>query len=300
MRRRVSSPTIADIWIDESGAVSHWLLLLNGIPSPEERVIASDLLLWQHCVAGPDAQARVLPSSERELFGYASQRFRVTAPPVLLVSGDPLFSQYLRVDAALLARLSTPADGLQKFIGTIHWELMNGCSIEVLAANLAKEEFWNTMKVMFKEAKGLFSIEITNGKCRGGHALAGGSMRASVRADLGEVHPQSCRLGSYFYDVPPWRFRYSGLHPPSHTQQFSDIHRRSQPCSIRTNRSSSSPEPCVIDSPRGNQTRGLYAQTSPIFTRSTLLAQSDRSAVIRWPNHATMFRAIHSCVLSWR
>ena len=154
------SPTIHDIWHDEGVAISHWVLLLNGINSSEEHRLASELCLWRGCFAGPDARVRCIQSSERAIFAFTSKMFSVTAPPALLVGDDPLFTRYLKIDGGLLSRLTEHENGLHRFLTKVHTALLHGQSIEDLATQLATEQFWRAMKILYAETKGLFSIQI--------------------------------------------------------------------------------------------------------------------------------------------
>lgn len=157
------SPTINDIWHDNAASISHWVLLLNGINNSDEHRLASELLIWQECFAGPDARARCIQTSERTMFTFSSRYFGVTSPPVLFISGDPLFTRYLKIDAALVSRLAEKENGLQQFFTKIHTAFLHGQSVEEIGVDLATDQFWHAMKIIYKETKGLFSIQIKAG-----------------------------------------------------------------------------------------------------------------------------------------
>jgi hypothetical protein len=160
---RLTTPSINDIWHDNQASISHWVLLLNGINNADEHRLASELLVWQGCFAGPDARVRCIQTSERNMFAFSSRHFGVTSPPVLFISGDLLFTRNLKIDTALLARLAEKENGLQRFFTKIHTAFLHGQSVEDIATELATDQFWHAMKIIYKETKGLFSIQIKAG-----------------------------------------------------------------------------------------------------------------------------------------
>jgi hypothetical protein len=157
-----SKPTIDNIWHADRAAVSHWLLLLNGINNADEQRLAQGLLFWREFFGGPDARIRCVQSSERDCFRFASAYFQVTSPPALIVSDDPRFTRGLKIDGPLLAKLGETDGALQRFLTKIHTQILQQRSIEEIERELTTEKFWNTVKVVYKETKGFFSIQISN------------------------------------------------------------------------------------------------------------------------------------------
>jgi hypothetical protein len=157
---RVFSPDIQDIWHETGGESSHWILLLNGIDDADERQLVSELLIWQHCNSGPDARVRCLQSSEREEFDVVTRHFGVTAPPVLAISNSGFLQPFITVNSELLVHLLRQDNGIRRFLTKVHISLMHNRTLEALKAEIYTAEFWQALKIGFKEVKSLLSIKI--------------------------------------------------------------------------------------------------------------------------------------------
>jgi hypothetical protein len=158
--RQNASITISTVWHSESEVMSHWLLLIDGVNHKEEEELAKTLLFWREFYAGPLSRARCVQSSERDAFAYCSKLFSVTSPPVLLVSDHPQFGRWLKFDGQLLSHLMAGEGGLQKFLTRVHTEILHGRSLTDINNDLLTEKFWRGVKIVYKEVKGLISIQL--------------------------------------------------------------------------------------------------------------------------------------------
>jgi hypothetical protein len=56
------------VWHDEHAAITHWLLLLNGVNHADEQKLAESLLFWREFNGASNARVRCIQSSEHQLF----------------------------------------------------------------------------------------------------------------------------------------------------------------------------------------------------------------------------------------
>jgi hypothetical protein len=151
---------INDIWHADEGAVSFWILLLNGINRGPEAELAQRLLVWKEFFSRSEARIRCIQSSENEFFHFCAKTFDVQSFPVLIISDRADFANYLRFDEQALKVLIKDMDRVQQFLTGIHSQLRRGTSVEAINADLRKEQFWHKLSIAYKEIKDLLSVSI--------------------------------------------------------------------------------------------------------------------------------------------
>lgn len=153
---------VGDVWHPSEDGLSFWVLFLNGVDDPSEAELAKNLLFWREISSGPLACVRCIPSSERRLFGNCSQCFEFSSAPLLILSTDPQFKEYLRLDEGVLMELLAKG-ALQRFFTKLHTQIIRGSALEEINKSLKTERFWKTVKIVYSEVKDFVSLQITAG-----------------------------------------------------------------------------------------------------------------------------------------
>lgn len=151
---------IEDIWFNREGAISYWLLLIDGVDNKQESKMANELLFWNEFHAGGDARVRCIQSSDRIINKFCIKHFKIINPPVLIFSKDPLFTNHIMIKSELLSQLIKEENKLRNFINKIHSQISNGKSLKEINKEFSKVAFWNGLKVVYEEIKLFASISI--------------------------------------------------------------------------------------------------------------------------------------------
>lgn len=152
--------TVDSLWEQPELAATYWILLLSGVNQDEEVAIAETLLLWKAFFSKDFARVLCIQSSEHSSFRFCSGYFGVTHCPTLIISDHPEMMSFLKIGPDLLYRLSSDKGGLQQFFTRIHSAIENGITLSDLDAQLRTERFWRGLKLVYKEAKSLISLNI--------------------------------------------------------------------------------------------------------------------------------------------
>lgn len=152
--------TVVDLWDRPSPAITYWILLMSGVNQAEELHIAQDLLSWQAFFSKHSARVQCVQSSERAEFRTCSSEFDIADCPALVLSDRPDMKSFIRIEPQLLFNLRAEDGGLQRFFTRIHAYLENGRTLRDIDAMLASEKFWRTLRVAYKEVKGLVTLNI--------------------------------------------------------------------------------------------------------------------------------------------
>jgi len=154
---------IVDLWEPREAALTYWILLLTGVNQPDEMQVAKDLLSWQAFFSKDSARVLCVQSSERDSFRCCSAAFEVHDCPTLVMGDAPDMHSYLKIEADLLKSLIAKPGELQRLLAKLHALIQNGRSLQDLRELMAAESFWRGLKVVFKEVKGLISINLAPG-----------------------------------------------------------------------------------------------------------------------------------------
>jgi len=137
--------------------------MLSGVNQADEVLIAKVLLTWQAFFAKDSARVLCVQSSERDSFRCCSSRFEVHDCPTLVMGYSPHMKSYLKIEPNLLRALRVRSGEVQRFLARIHALAENGRSLEYLQQLMAADAFWQGLKVVYKEIKGLISIKLSPG-----------------------------------------------------------------------------------------------------------------------------------------
>lgn len=151
---------VVDLWEQRQAALTYWVLLLTGVNQEDEMRIAKDLLAWQSFFSKDSARVLCIQSSEREQFHCCSRAFNIHNFPTLIFSDSPDMHTYIRVEPGLLTSLSEQPGGLQTFFAKIQSMVENGMTLQQVQDKMVAETFWRGIKVVYKEVKGLVSIQV--------------------------------------------------------------------------------------------------------------------------------------------
>lgn len=151
---------VVDLWDRQSPAITYWILLMSGVNQTDELKIAQDLLAWQAFFSKHSARVQCVQSSERHEFRLCSSEFDVADCPALILSDRPDMRSYIRLEAQLLFTLLAEDGGLQRFFTRIHAYIENGRTLSEIDAMLTSDKFWRTLRVAYKEVKGLVSFSV--------------------------------------------------------------------------------------------------------------------------------------------
>jgi hypothetical protein len=155
--------TLEDLWHRNNGAMSHWILILNGTTGEKEQFLAKEVLFWREVTGGPDARVRCVQSSERQEFAFCAKYFGVTGTPTLIVSDSPACQNALKIDGAVLSRLADTPGAFSQFMTSIHMRIISGSSLSEINDELKTQRFWEVVKIVYKEVKDLVSLKISVG-----------------------------------------------------------------------------------------------------------------------------------------
>jgi hypothetical protein len=153
---------VIDLWEQRQVALTYWILLLTGVNQEDEMRVAKDLLAWQSFFAKDSARVLCVQSSERESFRCCSGSFSVHDFPTLIFSDSPDMKTFIKVEPRLLHSLSIQPGGLQNFFVKLQSMIENGMSLQQVQDKMIAESFWKGVQVVYKEIKGLISIQISN------------------------------------------------------------------------------------------------------------------------------------------
>lgn len=160
LRRERDNPDIRDVWFPSEDAQSFWILFLNGVDDSEEAALSKSLLFWREFYGGPISNVRCIPSSDRELFRFGSRFFNFSSAPILILSNDPLFEQYLQINAEALAELCK-RNAFQRFLTRLHTLIVRGETLSDINRRLRTEGFWRTVQIVYAEIKDFVTIHIS-------------------------------------------------------------------------------------------------------------------------------------------
>lgn len=156
----VDKPSIENIWLEDKGAISYWIVVINGINNPEEAELANDLLFWKEFFAKDTAKVRCIQSSEISHFNFCMNHFNVGTCPVIIFSDDPYFRSSIRIDQQLISQIRSGNNGLQNFFTRVHSMMIRKSSLEEINKSLINQQFWNYFKIAYSEIKSFVSISV--------------------------------------------------------------------------------------------------------------------------------------------
>ncbi len=151
---------VLDLWEEPELADSSWLLLLTGINQQGEMEIASGLLSWKAFLAKRSARLACVPSSELAEFRHCSSKFGVVNCPTLVFSDTIDMSSFVKIGPELLFALAKQEGSLQRFLTKIQTLLENGANIAEVKRAIFSEQFWSSLRFVYKEMKGLLSLSV--------------------------------------------------------------------------------------------------------------------------------------------
>ena len=149
-----------DIWHDKDYAISHWVLLINGINQASDLKLSSNLLTWKEFSSKETASVQCIQASDHKEFNYCSSIFSVDIFPALIIGDSPTIKNYLVIGNELLTKLAEDDAKLQSMFQKIHLHLINGGDFDKLKTEMKSDIFWKNMKLIYSEVKGFFSINI--------------------------------------------------------------------------------------------------------------------------------------------
>ncbi len=155
-----NKPTVEDIWHDDKGAISYWIVIINGINNPEEAELANNLLFWKEFFAKDTAKVRCIQSSEIKHFNFCMNHFNVSSCPVIIFSDDPLFRSSIRIDQQLTNQLIDNKNSIQNFFTKVHSMIIRKTSLSDINKTLVNQQFWNYFKLVYTEIKSFVSISV--------------------------------------------------------------------------------------------------------------------------------------------
>lgn len=152
---------IANLWDLPEFATSYWVFLMTGIDQTTQTSMAKELLFWKAISARDYARVLCVQSSDRGAFRYLAAQFDAHKFPAMILGNSPEMRNYVRLDPELLNELSAEEGRFQTFLTQVHNAIENGHHIEQIGKDLGTEQFWKTLKLVYREVKSFFSIKVT-------------------------------------------------------------------------------------------------------------------------------------------